>query len=100
MEEREKKNRHDCDEGDRPCLEIAGKVYTQDQVSSIAFNAFYYSGRNVEAGYLTWQRIVQDPDLTTKDYAFLLLYFLEKFGTDEIKEIFKDDVPRIKRYVD
>jgi hypothetical protein len=81
------------------CFEIAGKGYTQDQASSIAFNAYCASGRTVEAGFLTWQKIVRDPDLTHKDYAFLLLYFFDKFVSDEDKKKWTVDLKHIKEHL-
>lgn len=93
----ESQNRHNP--GDAICFEIAGKGYTQDQASSIAFNAYHMSGRTIEAGFLTWQKIVQDSSLKQKDYAFLLLYFFDKFVSDEDKEEWKPDLKRIKEHL-
>lgn len=79
------------------CMRIAGRDYNQDQVASIAFNTYYHSGRNTVAGLQTWKNIVGDRDFKEKDYAFLLLYFLEHVAPDDVKEVFEDDIPRIKR---
>jgi len=97
MTDSESQNRHNP--GEEICFEIAGKGYTQDQASSIAFNSYHLSGRTVEAGFLTWQKIVQDPDITQKDYAFLILYFFDKFVSDEDKVEWKSDIERIKEHL-
>lgn len=88
-------------EGDNQfCLVIAGKEYTQSQVATVAFNSYYHSGRTIEAGFITWKKLTRVSGFTIKDFAFLVLYFLDKLATDKIKEIFESDINKIKKYTD
>jgi hypothetical protein len=81
---------------DEAILEIAGEFYNQEQAATIAFNSYTMSGRVLEAGLLTWHTVTGDKEFSLRDYAFLVLYFLDKLATDEIKEICVKDLRRIK----
>lgn len=81
---------------DDPVLEIAGTFYNQKQAATMAFNTYHMSDEVLDAGLLTWHALTGDRSFSLKDYAFLVLYFLDKLATDEIREIYRDHIPRIK----
>ena len=81
---------------EEPVLTIAGKGYTQDQAATMAFNTYRMSNEILDAGLLTWFKITKDRHFSMKDYAFLILFFLEKVATKEVKDLYKDHIPKIK----
>ena len=77
-------------------LEVSGEFYNQKQAATMAFNTYYLSARVLEAGLQTWHLLTGDKEFSLRDYAFLVLYFLDKIATDKVKEIFVADIQRIK----
>lgn len=78
-------------------LTIGNSGYTQVQASTMAFNTYRMSHEILDAGLLTWIRLTKLSDFSLKDYAFLILYFLDVVATPDIQELYKEKIHSIKR---
>jgi hypothetical protein len=58
-------------------LTIGDQELTQDECSWIAFKVLLDLNRNYEAAVMYWRSLTGDYNFSSRDYAFLVLYFIE-----------------------
>lgn len=80
-------------------LSVGERKYTQAQIAELAFKSYLLVGRDFDAGYENWKRLMWPSDYTKKDWLFLALFYLSEVADEQIKEAHKDDLECIKEAV-